>query len=154
MVEQDAEFADMRAVEERDVRDIEAKRDEELVFTREMHRTARRLMQREFDRENDATRRTLSSLASELQFVQSLPCLAVVQPDLRREVGGARVRTAVSLSFAVRSRRRSSGVFFAFGLWNEEAAPRRFRHGESFYGERRYNVTRVEFFYVTLLNID
>ena len=89
MVDQDAEFADMRAVEERDVQDIEAKRDEELVFTREMHRTARRLMQREFDRENDATRRTLSSLTSELQFVQSLPCLAVVQPDLRREVGGA-----------------------------------------------------------------
>ena len=89
IVEQDAEFADMRADEEREVREIEAKREEELVFTREMHRTARRVMQREFDRENDATRCTLSGLASELQFVQSLPCLAVVQPDLRREVGGA-----------------------------------------------------------------
>ena len=79
---------------------------------------------------------------------------AVRPPAVREVVAGCASETAVSLSFAVRSRRRSGGVFFAFGLWNEEAAPRRFRHGESFYGERRYNVTREEFFYVTLLNID
>ena len=90
MEEQDAEFADMRAAEERDVSEIEAKRsalDGELLLAREMHRTARRLMQREFDRENDATRHTISSLTNELQFVQQLPCLAVVEPNLRREGG-------------------------------------------------------------------
>ena len=88
MDEQDAEFADMRAAEERDVSEIEAKRDEDLLFAREMHRTARRLMQREFDRENDATRHTISGLRSELQFVRQLPCLAVHEPDLRRGMGG------------------------------------------------------------------
>ena len=46
-------------------------------------------MQREFDRENDAMRHTISSLTSELQFVQQLPCLAVVEPDRRRGGGGA-----------------------------------------------------------------
>ena len=89
MAEQDAEFADMRAAEERDVSEIEARRDDDLLFSREMHRTARTLMQREFDRENDAMRHTISSLTSELQFVQQLPCLAVVEPDRRRGGGGA-----------------------------------------------------------------
>ena len=89
MAEQDAEFADMRAAEERDVSEIEARRDDDLLFSREMHRTARTMMQREFDRENDAMRHTISNLTSELQFVQQLPCLAVVEPDHRRGGGGA-----------------------------------------------------------------
>lgn len=81
--DQDAEFADMRSAEERDVSDIEARRnalEEEMVFARGIHSTARAVMQREFDRDNGASRHTISSLKSELQFVQQLPCLAVLEP--------------------------------------------------------------------------